>query len=130
MPRATESPASKILTYFRTATMEAAEQLLDLCTSEVKARRSKSAQAKARAKAAPAAETTTTAAAPAAPAPARRKAAKATKAKARKTRATRTRVPQGPQDTPLPMTLATAHDDGDLDDLIDDEEAPQPALID
>jgi ribosomal protein L12E/L44/L45/RPP1/RPP2 len=125
MPRATESPASKILNYFHTASMDAAEQLLDLCISAVKARRTKSAQAKARAKA-PQPAAATSAPAPVQTAPAR-KAKPAKKAKTKPaTRRTRRHIP--PQDVPLPMSMATAHDNG-AEDLFD-EDAPQPAIVD
>lgn len=54
MPRAAQSPAAGILQFFRTASLEAATQLLDLCRAEVRGRIGKSQAAKARAVAPPA----------------------------------------------------------------------------
>lgn len=53
MPRATTSKTGGILSFFRTADLDIAALVLDLCKDEVSARRQKSAAARARAQAPP-----------------------------------------------------------------------------
>ena len=48
MPRAEQSPVSRITGFFRTSNLEVAELVLALCKDEVAVRRKKSADAKAR----------------------------------------------------------------------------------
>jgi hypothetical protein len=76
MPRAEQSKAASIISFFRSAPMETASIVLDLCKDEVRGRQQKSVQAKARA----------TAAAAAAPSPKKASAKKSHKKK----------VPAGP----------------------------------
>lgn len=49
MPRTVGSPAGKVVTFFRTAELEIAVLMLDLCREEVATRRQRSVAAKARA---------------------------------------------------------------------------------
>ncbi len=49
MPRSTTSPAAAIVEFFRTATFETADLVMEMSKAALKARKQKSAEAKARA---------------------------------------------------------------------------------
>lgn len=104
MPRAQQSPAGRIVEFFRTSPLETAELVLGLCRDAVSARRQKSTKAKARAT--KPAESTSTATPAAAPRKAKAKPAK-------KTRKARTRRSSAVNEPPLPMELNDTGESGD-----------------